>query len=573
VTWFLTVFSVIHRISAIARLFALVAIKLNKELGNLFFGSCIIEIVTDRGSTEMSLKRGGLLALFALLPVLLLGKSGFAQERSTSRAPLVAEIAFQYAALDRTSAAEVLDKALSIIEVDQSDCYKSAPLIRVANGYALIGQSSKAKQLQARAFQIARAQTIANCRLSATSPEESLLNRAVEYAEAGQYNFALDIIRGVENPFRSLSMVRIAESYKKDQKPDQARQILTEAIAVAQRNPDLASRSQLLMGVAFELKRTEQSELLPVLLEQILTTIRSTPKPQSEDKIGLNLNQTIQVAELFTATGQKQRAIAILNQVLPEIQAFRPRQFPAERVNLFSRLAVQYAAAGQASQAKAILVSARTVKLSGQNFAATQIARSYAEIGQIRTARTLVSQLKSLTEHENALQAIAMYYVKSGQVEQALQIARSLKTARNLTLSEIVRYLLENQQYDQALKVAQQEKVQGILPEVAIAYAEAGKPERARRIVQSILSRSNRSTALDWLMPVLAQSFAEQGQFEQALQIAQAIRQKEYQSQALSAIAHQYIVRDRVGNRAKALALLDQALKTALSINRTNAED
>lgn len=520
----------------------------------------------------VSLKRVGLLALFVLLPVLLSAKSGFAQgkgsEKSTSRAPLVAEIAFQYAALDRNaSAAGILNKALSIVEVDQSDCYKSAPLIRIANGYALIGKSSQAKQLRARALKIARTQTIANCRLSATSPEESLLNRAVEYAEAGQYDFALDIIRGVDNLARPLSMVRIANAYKKDQKPDQAQKLIGEAIAFAQRNPDVRFRLQILMGIAFELKRTEQLKPLPALLEQILTAIRPTSKPQSEDITSSNLSNTIHVAELLSATGKKERSIEILNQVLPRIQAFRSRQFPAEHVNLLSHAAVQYAAAGQMNQAKSVLASAQTIKVSEPNFAVIQIARSYAEIGEIQTAQSLANQLKSAPDRENVLQAIALSDVKSGRLESALQIARSLKTAKDLTLGEIVRYFLTNQQYDQALKVAQQEKVQSVLPEVAIAYAKAGKPSQAQQIMQSISSGSNDSSGLDWLMLDLAQSFAQQGQFNQALQIAQSIRQKQYQSQAFSAIAQQYSLKDRVGNRAKAAARLDQALKIALSID------
>jgi hypothetical protein len=108
--------------------------------------------------------------------------------------------------------------------------------------------------------------------------------------------------------------------------------------------------------------------------------------------------------------------------------------------------------------------------------------------------------------------------------------------------------------------------VQSILPEVALAYAEAGKPERAKQIVQSIQPPSNDSAHLDWLMPALAQSFVQNGQLEQALRVAQATQTKEYKSQGLTVVAIQYSAKDRVANRAKATKILDQALQVALSI-------
>lgn len=309
----------------------------------------------------LGIRRSTGLMVIALLTVLLPGQPGLGKERSESKAPLVAEIAFQYAATDRSPATvKVLDQALSLIETMQSDCYKATPLMRVANGYTLVGQASKGQQLLTKAFQIGRAQTLANCTLSATSPEESLLNRAGEYAKAGYYSFALAIIRGVDNWFRPIAMIRVVDSYQKDQKPEQARQILDEAIALAQRNPDLRSRRQTLLGIAFELKRTGQSEFLPVVLQQALEMIRTRPQSQSEEDISWDITQKLQVSELLIRSGQKPQAIALLKQVLPEVQALRATQFPSTPVNLLSEAATQYAAVGESSQAKAILATAQS---------------------------------------------------------------------------------------------------------------------------------------------------------------------------------------------------------------------
>ena len=483
----------------------------------------------------------------------------------------MAEIAFQYAATEPQAAVKVLDQALSITETMQSDCHKAVPLMRVANGYTLVGQTSKGQQLLTKAFQVGHAQTIANCTLSATSPEESLLNRAGEYAKAGYYDFALAIIRGVDNWFRPIAMVRIAAAYQEDQKPDQARQILDEAIAIAQRNPDRQTGRQILLGMVFELKRIGQSKFLLPTLQQALESIRAHPLSQSEEDISWNITQKLQVSEMLIVSGQKPQAIALLNQVLPEIQALRATRFPLDKVYSLSQAATQYAAVGQPDQARAILAIAQSTAQalkpsSPRNSAFARVARGYVEIGQLQTARELAGRIKTRMDREQVFQAIAMHHAKAGEVAQAVKVARSLLTRKDSTLSEIVRYYLANQQYDQALQIAQRERVKSILPEVALAYAEAGKPERAEQIVRSIQPPSDNSAHLDWFMPALARSFAQNGQFEQALRVAQATRTKEDKSRALIAIATQYIAKDRVANQAKATKVLDQALQVALSI-------
>ncbi|MBW4419582.1 MAG: hypothetical protein KME13_10170 [Myxacorys californica WJT36-NPBG1] len=535
----------------------------------------------------LGIKRGTVLTVAALLTVLLPIQSGFGKERSASKAPLagtasqykersafkaplVAEIAFQYAVTEPQAAVKILDQALSMAETMPSDCYKAVPLMRVANGYTLVGQTSKGQQLLTKAFQVGHAQTIANCTLSATSPEESLLNRAGEYAKADYYDFALAIIRGVDNWFRPIAMVRIAAAYQEDQKPDQARQILDEAITIAQRNPDRQTGRQILLGMVFELKRIGQSKFLLPTLQQALESIRAHPQSQSQEDKSWDITQKLQISEMLIGSGQKPQAIALLDQVLPEIEALRLTQFPSNKVYSLTNVATQYAAVGQLSQAKTVLAMAQSraqaLKPSLRNSALAQVARGYAEIGQLQTARQLAGRIGTRMDRERVFQAIAMQYAKAGEVAQAVKLARSLVTAKDLTLSEIVRYYLANQQYDQALQIAQRERVRGILPEVALAYAEAGKPERAKQIVQSIQPPSNDSAHLDWLMPALAQSFARNGQFEQALRVAQATRAKEYKSRALIAIAAQYNAKDRVANRTKATKVLDQALQVALSI-------
>ena len=451
-----------------------------------------------------------------------------------------------------------------------SACYQATPLLRVANGYTLVGQASKGQQLLTEAFQVARAQTLANCTLSATSPEEALLNRAGEYAKAGSYDFALAIVRGVDNWFRPIAMLRVVGAYQQAQKPEQAKQLLDEALVLAQREPNLRSQRQILLGMAFELKRSGQTAFLPVVLQSALASIRASQSQTAADR-SWDLTQTLQIAGLLLGSGQQASALALLQQVLPEIQALRVTQFPAAPVQLLSQAATLYANLGEVSQATALLATAQAqaqalAPASGRSTALVHVARSYAAMGQVQTARALASQIKVQADREPVLQAIALQYAKLGAVAEAVKLARSLSTANNLVLSEIVRQYLAQQQYDQALQLARRERVQGILPDIALAYAEAGQPQQAMRIVEAIPVLPHSPAHLDWLLPALAQSFARSGQFDQALRVAQGIRTKAYKGQALIMIATEYRAQDSVANRAKGTAILEQALQVALSM-------
>ena len=56
----------------------------------------------------LGIRRGTLLAI-VMLAISGSSKPGFSQEKTDAQAPFVAEIAFQYAAVNRSGAAKVLD--------------------------------------------------------------------------------------------------------------------------------------------------------------------------------------------------------------------------------------------------------------------------------------------------------------------------------------------------------------------------------------------------------------------------------------------------------------------------------
>jgi hypothetical protein len=118
-----------------------------------------------------------------------------AVESQDTKARLLSDIAFQYAELGKSDPAiEVLEQSLRSTRAMSSQCYQANPLAKVAGGYFLLGQEALAKQLLTEAVQTAKAQAATGCSSSATSPTESLSNRAKEYAEAGHLNSAAPTI-------------------------------------------------------------------------------------------------------------------------------------------------------------------------------------------------------------------------------------------------------------------------------------------------------------------------------------------------------------------------------------------
>jgi tetratricopeptide (TPR) repeat protein len=187
---------------------------------------------------------------------------------------------------------------------------------------------------------------------------------------------------------------------------------------------------------------------------------------------------------------------------------------------------------------------------------------------------------------KRAFLGIAIAYGKAGYSDQAVKLATSIGN-RDATFRGIVRHYLNSGQYDQAFEIIQQWNFKDMLSEVAFGYLETGQPERALQITLSIQPPPD-ATHKDWRFSAIARGFAKQGKFDQALQVAQAITDKSYKAQALTAIAEQYVAREREkkgpiekiffvltnsynslfgsSNKDKASKILDQALQVAQSM-------
>ena len=492
-----------------------------------------------------------ILAVTALIATFFPGGQVLAGETYSEKASLLADIAVQYRVLGQSEQAlKVLEQALPLAQASTNECFKGTPRLKVAGGYILAGQEALGKKLLAQAIEIARTQTATGCHMSATSPEESLLNRASEYASAGYYDLAVEIITEVNNPVMTpIAMAEVAGHYALAGLDEQATKVLNQALEMAQRIDNAEYRTLTLRGIASHLIQAGQTKHVPQVLELALKSTSAINEAQSRDNAAaMKLSGMLGIASQFAEVGQQRRAKELLDQTLPKIRTLASKPFPLEKTLNLVVAAVQYAALEQNNKAIETLAEAKTAAQTieepqTKSNAIARVAEGYAEIGDFEMAQQIARSLKSVSYREQAFRGIALAYAKAGYSEQALKLAKSIGSP-NVTLGGIVRHYLQSGQYDQALEIVQQNALSDLLSDVAVAYLEAGQPERALEIAKSIESSPDTIHHKDWRFSAIAPGFAKLGNLEQALQVAQDIKDKSYKAQALTASVEQYVARE-----------------------------
>lgn len=518
------------------------------------------------------LKQFAQFSAIALITVLGSTKAGIAIESQDVKARLLADIGFHYAELGESQRSiEVLEQALRSTRAMSSRCFQGNPLAKIGGGYLLVGQETQGKQLLIEAIQTARAQEATRCSGSATSPTESLLNRAKEYADAGHFDLALELGQKLGDP---MTLAELAGYLSAAGQPERATKVLNQAIELAEGLAGQPDRTQMLVVMAERLRWGEHTEQASVVLKRALESLNANPalsKPAPFSAESLQVSSTLRIARVFTAIGANQQAIEVLNQVVPKIRTLASQPLPLDRVVYQIEAALHYGELGQKSQSGVLLAEAlASVKgiprdgSSNREYALTNIADGYAKLGDFKQALQLAQSIPIVSQRTSALGQIAIAYAKAGNLDAGVKLAQSIGN-RNAILIEVVRYHLDNKQPDQAWNLVQTHQVKGILSEVAIGFVEAGQPEKALQIVQtgnlkgfvpdlalSYVKVGQPDQALqlvanqrmEWLLPAIARGFAQQGQLDSALQVTQSMNDKNYKAQALIAIAKVYTKQD-----------------------------
>ncbi|NJL23441.1 MAG: hypothetical protein HC895_25705 [Leptolyngbyaceae cyanobacterium SM1_3_5] len=262
------------------------------------------------------------LAAIALLLGLSAGKA-IASPSADIKAKLFSEIGFEYAALGSDRALEVFDQAQQSIDEMTNRCYQANPVLRVGGGYWLL-ERAEGDRLLNEAIEIAQAQEKTGCSSSATSPTESLANRAREFAKAGHLDLAIEISTKLRDP---VSLAEFSTLLAEAGETERADEVLNQAIEFAQQFEvpgvtDAAEwRTMILSYMGEQLLAAERPEAARQVFDRALESIPAVEStalsPAAPVQVSLRL--TTALAE----SGATQQAIDLLNQTIPTIRALR----------------------------------------------------------------------------------------------------------------------------------------------------------------------------------------------------------------------------------------------------------
>lgn len=479
-----------------------------------------------------SMLSGGLASLLLFC----LGLPALAQSVDQERAKQLADIAFGYAIASQPT------KAIPLLEQAETygggDCFEANAWLKIGVGYRAANQPDKAEMYLTRAIETANLRTQENCASSATSPGESLLNRTIDYAEAGHLELAADIAQRSQAWSQPLAMAEIAAEYNNAGQQQQAKQIVTRSIEIARESEavlDITYANQLLLAAASRLSQLEQPELANFVIEEGNLTQRPPAEAATIDQTDLESYQILDLARLFVELDQPQQALALLDKAVPTMQP--SPEFPLELIYNQIEAAVLYHQLGS-NQADAIWeqVTARVQQLSDpQMLASAQAAlvRGYAQQTKFEQAHALAKSIENTNERQAAHRAIATAYARAGRVDDANRLVQSMGDPQG-TRVEIMRAYLYTEQYAQAQEMAQQPDMLAFLPEVGQAYCQAGRPESVIPLIDLLEPASGDA---DRLHSCAAIEFAQQGDFERALELVQPIVDTDYRADMMAAIA------------------------------------
>ncbi|MBW4458990.1 MAG: hypothetical protein KME47_01925 [Nodosilinea sp. WJT8-NPBG4] len=432
------------------------------------------------------------LLLLSALPALgmLTPKQAIALPAPDVQARLLSDIAFQYAKLgDSQQATTVSEQALEAVEAMQP-CFKANSLAKVAGSYWLSGQEAEGKRRVTEAIETARAQGATGCSLSATSPTESLMNRAMELSDEGQFELAIALASGMGDPNAlseiAIDLLDVGQSRRADELLKEAiaqTQTIKEAIAQAQKIDGAYYQTQILNVMGEKLVLAGHSEPAKAVLEQAVLSAAALDTDDPETA-SLQEHSLLRTAQQFVELGENDRAITILDQTLPKIRNRPSSPFPVDNVIQLVDAALLYqemdlndkaiATLAEAYQAGKTIVPSASYGRADVD-ALSRVAVGYAEIGDFERAMQIVEEIQPTNERQGALGNMASVHAAAGNLEAAIKLAQS-DPNRNGVMIGIVRYYLRQNQPEQAWQFVQAQQVEGMLSEVAVGYLDAGQP-------------------------------------------------------------------------------------------------
>ena len=244
------------------------------------------------------------------------------------------------------------------------------------------------------------------------------------------------------------------------------------------------------------------------------------------------------------------------------LQAANTIKLDANKAIVLSHIASTLAKASKYEQALEI---ANTIANTDetQNYkheAFANIAVELASSGQIDRALQLVNPLDS---HHNAsaLGKIAVQFASSGQFDRALQLVNTIQSdpTQAIVLTILAESLTEMSQLEQVLQIAKTIEVgsieqQSMLSRIAIRFALSRQPEQALQLASTIKRDDEKALVLHSIV----RSLAKAGQYEQALEVASTIKDDYLKATAFVYLAAGLAETGKVADAVQVVSAIEQ---------------
>lgn len=324
----------------------------------------------------------------------------------------------------------------------------------------------------------------------------TLAEIAHQCAAQGDYERALEIVEGLDLPlYKALALTRIADSHLQAGRVDEAGELLAQALEETDTLDDDNDRPSTLAEIALKLSEAGQAEQAAEVLS------KATNEAENADYRDALLAQ---IAASHARLKQYDRAVEVVEKITDVY---------VTAAALSNLAAIEHAEEGRQADALQLLSDAfdllsenqpedQNEELQRRNMLAL-VALQDAEFGQSSQAIKAAQSIGALHEQHQALSGIAVRFARAGNYDAALQAARAMEdeSYKAQALLNISRALTATGAPEQGLEALSEatrliEKLERpsvrvpALAQAAVAYAEAGQPERCAPLFRQALTES-----------------------------------------------------------------------------------
>jgi tetratricopeptide (TPR) repeat protein len=323
----------------------------------------------------------------------------------------------------------------------------------------------------------------------------TLAEIASQCASKGEYERALEIVERLDFPlYAALALTRIAESYIKAGRVDEAVELLSQALNEASAIDAGDEKATTLSEIALKFADAGQAEQATVILSQAMAVAEKSEEIYKDTALS-------QIAASHSRLKQYDTAVKVTEKIDDVYQV---------TATLVSLAVIEHQEDGRQTEALQLLSDAYDLlredvpetqrEETQHNNLLALLAMRYADFGEAEQAIKAAGSIGAQDEKFQALTAVATRQAQSGKYNEALASARGIdeESHRASALLGISRAMIAADAKQQGVEVLSETVAASrklarvsdrvhILTEAAVAYAEAGQQEQVAQLIQQAL--------------------------------------------------------------------------------------